>query len=57
MYSILPGVSTEPAIINDQNAETIPYVNSRPGFGNVRIVKGEDCQIYICNTNMENGHR
>jgi len=56
-YSILPGVSTRPVMTEGKDAETIPYVNSGTCFGNVRIDKGVDRLIYICDTNMEDGHR
>jgi len=33
------------------------YVNSKTGFGSIRIVKGVDRLIHISNTDMEEGHK
>ena len=40
---------------NDDKAVT--YENSQTGFGSLRIVMGVDRLIYICDTDIEDGHR
>jgi hypothetical protein len=37
--------------------EAVTNENFETGFGSLRIVKDVDRLIYICNTNMEEGHR
>jgi len=36
--------------------KTVTYVNSHTGFGSLRIVKGVDREIYISDTDMEEGN-
>jgi len=44
-------------MVEGKDDEAVTYVNSKTGFGSLRIVKGVDRLIYISDTDMEEGYR
>ena len=52
-----PGVRTRPSMVVALDNEAVTYVNSKMGFGSLRIVKIVDPLICISNIDLEEGHR
>jgi predicted class III extradiol MEMO1 family dioxygenase len=44
-------------MVEARMTKAVTNENSETGFGSLRIVKGVDRQIYISDTDMEEGHR
>jgi len=51
------GVRTRTSMVKIKDDKAVTYVNSETGLGRLRIVKDVDRLIYICDTDMEEGHR
>jgi len=43
-------------MVEGKDDEAVLYGNSKIRSGSLRIVMGVDCQIYIRDTDMEEGH-
>ena len=56
-YYLLMGVRTRTSMVKIKDDKAVTYVNSETGLGRLRIVKDVDRLIYICDTDMEEGHR
>ena len=53
MWLILWGVRFRLSMIDSKDDVAVTYVNSKTGFGSLRIIQYVDHLIYISNTNME----
>jgi len=44
-------------MVDGKDDKPVTYKNSETGFGSLRIIKGVDHLIYICDSDMEEGRR